>query len=212
MPTIRTAAPPTVITVTAGDTHATSDTRRSATEMHTTAQLRIRSLAPGDITSVRMVFEGMSPHSRYLRFHAPTPKLTSSMADVLAAVGTRRHVAVVAEVDTPTGGRPVGVARLVATSECSAEVAFEVVDEWQGRGVGRRLLVALRRRAADLGYRTLTALVLPENHAAAALVRSVFATVTARRVGMVSELTAVVPAAHDDAPTVPAADEMALAA
>ena len=47
----------------------------------------------------------------------------------------------------------------------SAEVAFEVADAWQGRGVGTILLGAVAERAAAEGIDTLTAIVLPENHA-----------------------------------------------
>lgn len=133
--------------------------------------VRIRPLRPGEHAPVDAVFAGLSPQSRYLRFHAGTPHLPDSLRKSLVAVDGCRHVALVAEAPE---GEPVGIARFVATGADRAELAVAVVDAWQGRGVGRRLLEALRDRAAHLGYRELTALVLPENDKVLRLLRGVF--------------------------------------
>jgi GNAT superfamily N-acetyltransferase len=53
----------------------------------------------------------------------------------------------------------LGIGRVIRTGG-GAEVAFEVVDAWQGRGIGRRLLTALRHRAAALGYSQIVAVAL----------------------------------------------------
>ena len=45
-------------------------------------------------------------------------------------------------------------------------MAFEVIDAWQGRGVGRLLLTAIAERAAQVGISRVRALVLTENTAA----------------------------------------------
>jgi L-amino acid N-acyltransferase YncA len=50
-------------------------------------------------------------------------------------------------------------------------VAFEVVDAWQGRGVGSRLVETLADVAAEDGIRRMYAAVAPENRAALALIR-----------------------------------------
>lgn len=73
--------------------------------------------------------------------------------------GTRDAVAAVDEVGI------VGVARYVRDPDNDnvAEVAVLVVDEWQGRGVGRSLLQALTARALDAGVTTFRADVLAEN-------------------------------------------------
>lgn len=151
---------------------------------------RIRPLRDGEHEPVQAVFAGMSPRSRHQRFHQPTPKLSGSALRLLTDVDDHRHVALVAEVSGPDGPRPIGIARCVAIDDRVAEVAYEVVDDWHGRGVGRQLLTALAVRAEALGYRRLVALVLPGNRAAAALLRSVFADVTQRHVYGAMELTA----------------------
>ncbi|MFD7654623.1 GNAT family N-acetyltransferase [Actinosynnema sp. NPDC059797] len=119
---------------------------------------------------VDTVFRGLSPHSRYLRFHAPVPRLTTSMRARLTDLDGRRRAAVVAE----SRRTPVGIARLVATGEGTAEVSVAVVDPWQRRGVGTRLVTALGELAGDLRYTELHGDVLGENAAMLRVVRRVF--------------------------------------
>jgi RimJ/RimL family protein N-acetyltransferase len=73
------------------------------------------------------------------------------------------HVALVAVVDET--GRPViaGGARYIILQPGKAEVAFTVVDQYQGQGLGAALmhhLAAIGRRA---GLKELIAEVLPDN-------------------------------------------------
>src|SRR3954469_6537729 len=108
--------------------------------------------------AVDAVFDGLSDHSRYLRFHAPMPRLTKSFRDHLTDLDGDRHAAVVAEVV----GEPVGIARLVRAGPGSAEVAVAVVDQWHRRGVGRLLLTEIAELAGALGHLRLHGDVLPE--------------------------------------------------
>jgi len=159
----------------------------------------LRPMRHGEVETVEAVFDGMSSHSRHLRFHGPRPRLTSPMRRELTDVDDERHVAIVADVVTPSGRHPIGSGRLIATGAGTAEVAFAVVDRWHGLGVGRRLLTALARRAVDLGHRRITAYVMVGNLAALRLLRSVFPGVEVARDGMALELTATL-AASDAAP------------
>ena len=52
-----------------------------------------------------------------------------------------------------------------------AEIAFEVVDDWQGRGIGKRLVTELRALALAHGILRFRALIAHGNLAAASLVR-----------------------------------------
>ncbi|MEU0882540.1 GNAT family N-acetyltransferase [Lentzea sp. NPDC005914] len=119
--------------------------------------------------AVDAVFEGLSARSRYLRFHSPTPRLTASARRVLTDVDGERHAAVCARI----GGAPIGIARLIKTGECGAEIAVAVVDLWQRRGVGRRLLEELTTIAARIGVAQLHGTMLPDNAGMLALVRKV---------------------------------------
>jgi GNAT superfamily N-acetyltransferase len=160
-----------------------------ATLIDSVPLIRIRPLAHGEDEPLHAVFAGLSQRSRYLRYHSPLPRLTAPMRRLLTDVDGHRHVALVAELPRRSGWIPLGIGRMIATGDRVAEVAFEVVDEWHGCGVGRRLLSALSQRAQELGYDHVVALVLAENRRALELVRSLFPEVTTRRAGQVLELT-----------------------
>jgi GNAT superfamily N-acetyltransferase len=134
------------------------------------AGIAIRPLRRGDVATVQVVFDGLSPRSRLLRFHAPVPRLSARSRQVLADADGCRHVALVAVALS----EPVGIARFVRTGPGVAELAVEVVDTWQGHGIGRALLEELRTHAAALGYRELHAEVLLGNEPVIALLRRLF--------------------------------------
>jgi RimJ/RimL family protein N-acetyltransferase len=73
------------------------------------------------------------------------------------------HVALVAVVEE--AGRPVivGGARYIALQPGKAEVAFTVIDQYQGQGIGAALMRHLAGIARGAGLRQLIADVLPEN-------------------------------------------------
>jgi GNAT superfamily N-acetyltransferase len=158
-----------------------------------TGTIRLRPLRHSETAPVDAVFDGMSAHSRHLRFHGPRPRLTDAMRRMLTEVDGRRHVALVAEAVVGGVVTPIGIGRLIATDDGAAEVAFSVIDAWHGHGVGRRLLTALRHRAIDLGHTRLRAYVMVGNPAASCLLWSVMPDGTSRRVGMAHEFTAPLP-------------------
>ena len=131
----------------------------------------IRRLYDGERRPVLEVFEGLSERSRRLRFLGPKPVLRERDVEQLVDVGCCGRQAVAA-ID-PATGDAVGIARYVrlGADRQTAEIAFEVVDAWQGRGIGSRLVDALLVVAAEEGVRRLHATVAPENRAALALMR-----------------------------------------
>ena len=131
--------------------------------------LPIRRLAGGESRPVLQVFEGLSERSRRLRFLGPKPRLRETELAHLVDVGCCGREAIVAT--DPATGRAVGIARYVEISSDTAEVAFEVVDDWQGRGVGRRLMQALAELAAGHGISRLSASIAVDNPAALALMK-----------------------------------------
>jgi GNAT superfamily N-acetyltransferase len=147
---------------------------------------RIRELGPGDGDVVDVVFAGLSPRSRYLRFQFPVADLSAATRRSLTALDGCSHVALAAFVH----GRPIGIVRIIDLGDGRAELAVEVVDRWQGRGVGTQLLRAARDRAAGLGYRELVGEMLVVNTAVHAALRRVFPVTRVRRDG--SELTITV--------------------
>ncbi|MFD0205270.1 MULTISPECIES: GNAT family N-acetyltransferase [Saccharothrix] len=133
--------------------------------------MRVRELHAAEAGhAVDTVFHGLSPRSRYLRFHAPVPRLTTSMRRRLTDLDGYRKAAVVAECR----GTPIGIARLIATGDDTAEIALAVVDPWQRKGVGTELITALVRLATDRRYAELHGDVLGENEAMLGLVARAF--------------------------------------
>jgi GNAT superfamily N-acetyltransferase len=151
------------------------------------ATLSYRALRPGERAPVLEVFAGLSERSRRLRFLGAKPRLAEREVAHLVDVGCCGREAVVA-VD-PTTGRTVGLARFVRDQGAAeAEVAFEVVDAWQGNGIGKRLLAELAVEARGQGILRFRALISRENRAAAALMRSVGEVLVQRHEGPELEL------------------------
>ncbi|MDF2978311.1 MAG: hypothetical protein K0S40_3039 [Actinomycetospora sp.] len=162
----------------------------------------LRELRPGETDVLDAVFAGLSDHSRYLRFHAATPRMTGAVRRQLAAVDGRRHLAVAA---FGPDGEPIGIARLISRggtqrsgaaapeavgSLRDAELAIEVVDAWQGRGIGRRLLSAVAARGREERYTRLVADVLSENTGMRVLLASVLPIIAVETDGHETTLTA----------------------
>jgi RimJ/RimL family protein N-acetyltransferase len=87
----------------------------------------------------------------------------------LAAVGTHEHVAWVATID----GEPVGIGRYAAADGRTVDLAFEVVDDLHGQGLGGALLDTVATVACFRGFTAVTATVHPGNHASVRLLRQV---------------------------------------
>ena len=125
----------------------------------------VRPLRHGETAVVQAVFDALGPESRLRRFGGAKNVLTRADLDVLARVDATHHV-LVAYAD----GEPIGIARLVREDD-AAEVAFEVADAWQSRGVGTLLVERLAADARAAGIRRFTADVAPDNLPSKALLR-----------------------------------------
>jgi GNAT superfamily N-acetyltransferase len=132
----------------------------------------VRPLRQGERQPVLDVFAGLSERSRRLRFLGMKPRLPERDLAYLVDVGRCGREAVAA-VDQETG-KTLGIARFVRDPGApEAEIAFEVVDDWQGRGLGRRLLSELKALALAQGVLRFRALIAHGNQPAFALVRGV---------------------------------------
>jgi GNAT superfamily N-acetyltransferase len=136
--------------------------------------VQIRELTSLDATALDAVGAALSDHTRFLRFHAPTPHLTASLRALLLDLDGHDRAALVAEIPSARGWRPVGIARLARTGPDLAEAAIVVTDDCQHHGVGQQLLRALAALADGLGYRQLQGVVLLENDRVVRLLQRVF--------------------------------------
>jgi RimJ/RimL family protein N-acetyltransferase len=131
----------------------------------------VRTLQPADRNALAGAFERLSERSRTQRFLGPKKQLTDHDLTRLSDVDHVRREAVAA-ID-PADGSIIGVARYCTWPgrDRVAEVAGEVVDDWQGRGIGGELLARIIERADANAIRKLTASALSDNATALALLR-----------------------------------------
>src|SRR4051794_24475385 len=128
------------------------------------ASVAIRSLTAADRDHAISVFHRMSPTSVRHRFFTTKRELSPSDLAFLDRLADGPDVALAAIVRTPSGERALGIGRYVVLADRrSAEVAFEVGDADQGRGIGTLLLEHLAINARRRGIATFIAEVEGDN-------------------------------------------------
>jgi acyl-CoA synthetase (NDP forming)/RimJ/RimL family protein N-acetyltransferase len=119
----------------------------------------LRPVTPLDAEALQRMHVAQSPESTFLRFFSPMPRLTETLLKQFTVVDHTNQVAIVALI----GGEIVGVARYDRLDHRQAEVAFNVSDAHQGRGMGSVLLEHLAAAARERGISRFVADVLPQN-------------------------------------------------
>ncbi|REE03310.1 GNAT family N-acetyltransferase [Citricoccus nitrophenolicus] len=124
----------------------------------TTAHLR--PVRPEDASGLARMHEGQSQSSIYLRFFTFKSSLSRKELERFTHVDYRDRVAFVAL----RGEEILGVGRYDRLDDpLEAEVAFNISDASQGKGIGSILMEHLAVAARENGIRRFTAEVLPEN-------------------------------------------------
>lgn len=129
----------------------------------------IRAIRPDDRDRLAEQFARLSPQSVYFRFFRVKTRLTEAELTAFTQLDFVRHVALVATVEQDGAPEPLGVARYAMvddrlTPPHRAEVAFVVMDAWQGKGVGTLLLEHLVPIARAAGITEFEANVLGDNN------------------------------------------------
>lgn len=135
----------------------------------------VRMLRPEDTALLERGFARLSARSRFQRFLAAKPRLSPEELRYLTAVDGERHVALGAVTWNDAGEEVgLGVARFIRLEDTPevAELALTVVDDAQGKGLGRFLLDALVRAARERGVERFELRVLADNEAMQRLVRT----------------------------------------
>lgn len=127
-------------------------------------QVEIRALRPADEANMLLAIDRIGTESLQRRFFVTKRGFSDSEKDFFMKIDFVNHVALVAEIEEDGRLAIVGGGRYVVTKPGNdAEVAFMVVDAYQGQGIGgllTRHLVGLARAA---GLKQLSADVLPGN-------------------------------------------------
>jgi GNAT superfamily N-acetyltransferase len=128
-------------------------------------RIEICALRPDDRDALIAAVGRASGQSLYRRFFSAKREFSEKEIEFFVNVDFMDHVALVARVEE--GGRAmiVGGGRYIVVQPGKAEVAFAVVDQYHGRGIGAALMHHLAAIARDAGLKELIAEVLPDNFA-----------------------------------------------
>ncbi|GAA0937571.1 GNAT family N-acetyltransferase [Pseudonocardia zijingensis] len=128
--------------------------------------VHLRPIVPGDADALLRFHQSLSERTRYLRYFGPYPRIPPRDLERFTTVDHRTRVALICLLgdEIIAVGRYEGLGAGADGRVESAEVAFVVRDDHQGRGLGSILLEHLAAAARENGLRRFEAEVLVENH------------------------------------------------
>ncbi|WP_395700807.1 GNAT family N-acetyltransferase [Aquabacterium sp.] len=142
----------------------------------------VRPIHPDDAQMLQALVQGLSPESRYFRFASAIAELPAPMLARFTLIDYDREMALVAVVHerrAESDGsiteheRIVGVSRYVTNpDQTSCEFSLVVADDFNGRGLGSRLMESIMDAARDRGLSEIDGLVLANNSGMLKLMRS----------------------------------------
>jgi len=126
-------------------------------------EVRIRPGSAGDEAAWIEFVARLSPATRYKRGGTRIEELTPALAHERVAPDPERELAFVAVARRGGESRIVGVARCRRRDDSSWEFMIVVADDWQRRGIGRRLMSVLDAEMPRRGAAALDGVVLATN-------------------------------------------------
>jgi acetyl coenzyme A synthetase (ADP forming)-like protein len=160
------ARPPAATAPIASSTALVDDPARYSVEevLRDGGSIVIRAIRPDDQRRLLEHFRGLSKDSIYFRFMGPKHTLGERELKYFTELDFRDHVGLVATLREGGDEHILGVGRYVrAKNPARAEIAFAVLDEHHGRGIGTLLLMHLCRIAHAAGITEFEADVLGDN-------------------------------------------------
>jgi acetyltransferase len=128
------------------------------------SQVTIRPIRPEDVRMEQDFVKALSPESRYMRFMNTIREVSPAQMVRLTQIDYDREMAFVAIVDDKGVEREIGVGRYATNPDGdSCEFAIVVADDWQGKGLARRLMGILIDTARSGGLRYMHGDFLAEN-------------------------------------------------
>jgi RimJ/RimL family protein N-acetyltransferase len=125
--------------------------------------VRVRPAGPEDARAVERLLRGLSDRSRWLRYFSGAPNIDKAVQWATELDDDRRYGLVATSGGDGRVIGHVGFEREPDRPE-RAEVAMEVADAMQDKGLGTILLGQIAEAARDVGVQVLGAEVLPQNH------------------------------------------------
>jgi RimJ/RimL family protein N-acetyltransferase len=128
-------------------------------------RVEIRALRHRDRNGLEQAVSRSSAESLRRRFFSVRRHFSDQEMEFFSDIDFVSHVALVVVAEEGGGPVIVGGGRYILVEPGRAEVAFALIDEYQGQGIGAALTRHLAAIARDAGLKELIAEVLPENTA-----------------------------------------------
>ena len=126
-------------------------------------EIEIRAQRPQDRKDLEAAIVRMSDESLYRRFFVAKRRFSEKEAEHFLNIDFVNHVALVVVARENSKPAIVGAGRYFVVEPGTAEVAFGVIDEYQGQGIGAALMRNLSSIARQAGLKKLIAEVLASN-------------------------------------------------
>lgn len=124
----------------------------------------LRPIKPEDEPLWQALLTSSSPESIRFRFRSMFKHISHEMATRHCFIDYEREISIVGEIETDGQRRLIGVGGLSAEVDSeTAEFAVIVTDEWQGKGLGGRLLDYCIEISRDWGVKRIIAETDPKN-------------------------------------------------
>jgi RimJ/RimL family protein N-acetyltransferase len=128
-------------------------------------RVEIRALRHEDRSGLEEAVSRTSVESLRRRFFSVRRHFSEKEMEFFSDIDFVNHVALVVVAKEGEGSHIVGGGRYVVVEPGRAEIAFALIDEYQGQGIGVALMRHLAAIAKDAGLKEFIAEVLPENFA-----------------------------------------------
>src|SRR5262245_64325747 len=128
-------------------------------------EIEIRALRPDDEDDMLAAVGRTGMQSLQRRFFAVKRGFSEKEITFFMNIDFNNHVALVALAEEDGRDAIVGGGRYIVIEPGKAEIAFVVIDDYQGQGIGTLLMRHLAVIARKAGLKELIAEVLPENAA-----------------------------------------------
>jgi len=127
-------------------------------------EVLLRPIRPEDEPLEAELIRGFSDETSRFRFFHVIRDITHEMLVRFCNIDYDREMAIIAEYTEGGKKRNIGVGRLIIEpGEKRAEVAVVVADEFQGKGLGTKLVDMLIGIGEDKGLETIYGIALPDN-------------------------------------------------
>ena len=138
--------------------------------------VNVRPIRPADAEMEQQFVRSLSNESRYMRFWSYMSELNRKMLAEFTKVDFNRQMALIVTVDQQQDGEPAEKEIAVASfalcqDRTSCEFAVVVADEWQGYGLGYRLMEYLIDEARRWGLKKIDGEVMGHNSGMMAMMK-----------------------------------------